>query len=266
MVAPNSSPAEPRPRTRVRQLRVFALAAVAAAFAVSAASWLGNTGVTTPNISPPPGSPASGNAVEVTPVTPQTVTRAVGQATVQAGIELAQLQIIPTDTSVVKISISWTDALAASRTLLNPHAGIAVGLYEPISSGACATPSPISLQPQYVTITDATGASYCGKLDQSSTGSSTVAGVGTPSAGTLWLTTTMQGGYLMPNLTVPSGITTLPVCSSTPQWCVPTSLTVSPVSPAVLYVVASLTTPGGVPPGSQPQLAGLSFFISGMPA
>lgn len=266
MVAPNSSPARARPGTKLRRLRVFALTAVGAAFLASAASWLGNTGVTTPNISPPSGSTASGNMVEVTPVTPQTVTRAVGQATVQAGIELAQLQIIPADTNFVKISVAWTDALAAGRTLLNPHTGIAVGLYEPISSGACTTPSPISLQPQYVTITDATGASYCGELDQSSTGSSTVAGPGTASSGTLWLTTTMQGGYLMPNLTVPSGITTLPVCSTTPQWCVPTSLTVSPVSPAVLYVVASLTTPGGVPPGSQPQLAGLSFFISGIPA
>lgn len=154
------------------------------------------------------------------------------------------------------VTVAWTNAADSERTLDNPNAQLSIGLYHPVATGSCPStggrPDPVAPQ---VTLTDTDGVSYCLQLDQSAGGSSSVS-----AQGKLFLTREIEQGYLLPSLADSAAPGSLPACTTTAvPWCQPGTVT-GPT--AALYLIASVTTPKGIPPGAQEQLSSLQFYLS----
>ncbi|HUY06607.1 MAG TPA: hypothetical protein VMU99_05055 [Acidimicrobiales bacterium] len=237
--------------TRVRR-RVFVLAGIGASFLGSVGFWLASTGVVSPSIAPPPGTPSSGALADVTTLS-AVVTRTNGGAQLQTGVALAKVVFSSAMATSVRIDIAWTNTAQAAQVLNNPNAQISIGMYHTIHTGNCVASSNSTDAP-LVNLTDTDGKTYCVALDQGSTGRFV------SSVGKLLLAQNQVGGYLLPSI---SGSGTLSACASsgtdTDTWCQPASIT--DANQRALFVIASIVTPGGIPQGQQPGLATLSFYI-----
>ncbi|TAN22880.1 MAG: hypothetical protein EPN30_08025 [Actinomycetota bacterium] len=223
---------------------------------------LGNSGASSASITPPAGTPANGAVASVDTSIASGVTRSNGAAQLDAGVVLARISVTPIYAAKLKVEVFWTDPYDAAQALNSPHAQISVGLYHPVHTGTCYNTDSTQTD-TLVTVTD--GTTYCAALDSAAGGSSNIGG------GKILESRSMPSGYLLPAATdngalsgcVGLGTGQIP---STPTasaeaalpWCQPASVTGS----GALYVVASILTPGGVPPGQQSQLSSLSFFIN----
>ncbi|MBX6370305.1 MAG: hypothetical protein IRZ04_20225 [Rhodospirillales bacterium] len=235
----------PIPRRRAR--RALAVIAVAASLLSTAVYWLATLGVVTPTIAAPPGL-TNGEVADVTAMS-SAVTRSNGGASLQTGVAIAKLKIAKDFTHRVRVVIAWTNAVDAAKVLRNPNAQISLGLYRPIktTTGSCS--------PGEVKVSDG-GTDFCAVLDTAARGSATVSTSGS-SEGTLLLAKNIVTGFIEPTI---DGSGTLSTCStSTTSWCQPASGVGA--DQRVLYVIASILTPGGVPQGQQTQAGSLSFFI-----
>ena len=231
--------------------RALALLAVSISFVATAGYWLGATGTTSPSISPLPGT--SNGAVADIAAMSSGVTRTNGGAQLQVGVALAKLTVAAAATNHLRLQVAWTNADQGGQVLNNPNAQISVGLYHPIHTGNCNASSQ-SVDAPLVNITDTDGSTYCGALDESATGSSSVS-----SAGKLLLAKSIVGGYLKPAL---DGSGSVAGCAGssvdTGSWCQPSSI--SDADQRALFLVASIVTPGGIPQGQQASLDSLDFF------
>jgi hypothetical protein len=237
--------------------RALAILLVSGAFLASVAFWLSSSGAATSSISPPAGAPADGEVAEVTALS-SSVTRTNGGAQLQTGVALAKLVTSKSAANHLRVEISWTNATQGVRVLNNPNAQISVGVYHPIHTGACNNASN-SVDAPLVNVTDTDANSYCAALDAGTTGKFVSA------AGKLLLAQNQISGYL---LTSVDGSGSLSACASSGNdsdaWCRPAS--VSDVNQRVLFVIASIVTPGGIPQGQQPQLDSLDFYTDVRPA
>ncbi len=239
-----------RPPRRARR-RAIAILVVSVAFIASLTYWLGVTGTTSIVITPPAGTPSSGDIASVTPMT-TSVTRTNGGAKLQTGVALAKLSMSNTVTKKIRVEISWTNAVSGARVLNNPNAQVSIGIYHTIHTGACNNSSN-SVDAPLVNVTDTDSNTYCAALDQGSTGKFV------SSTGKLLLAANEIGGYIVPSV---DGVAGLSACASsgsdTDTWCQPASVTDS--SQRALFVIASIVTPGGIPEGQQPNLNQLTFY------
>ena len=253
-------------RTRSKRTGPLAITIVAAMLILTLASFiLGNSGIVSTSIAPAPGSPSNGSVASIDTTIASSVTRSQGKAQLQTGVTLARIEVTPSFATKLNVSVFWTDPYDAGKALSNPNAQISIGLYHPIHTGTCVN-QPSSTVATYIAVTDGSGNTYCSALDTSAGGSANVS-----AQGKLLITRHLPGGYLIP--TVPDG-GSLALCTSfggsanqetALAWCEPSvtaagSLTTS--GPGVLYVVASVLTPGGAPIGQQATLNALSFFIN----
>ena len=243
----------PRRATRLR--RLLPVAAIVVAAVTAATYFLGTSGSTSLSVSSPAGLPASGAVADVTTMS-STVTRANGGAQLNTGVDVAKINVAAGYTNKIRVEIAWTNANQAISVLNNPHAQISVGLYHTIHTGNCNTGSGTTVDAPLVNLTDTDSATYCAALDQSATGSPSVS-----STGKLLLTTSDVGGNLNPAL---DGSGSLSACAANTSndndvWCQPASVTNS--SQRALFVIASITVPGTIPPGQQASVSTLGFFV-----
>ena len=240
-----------RRRQLRRRRRLVALASVGLGFAATSGAFLASSGVTTPVISVAPGTPSDGLLADVTNMSPSVIN---GQG-LQVGVALAKLTTASADLNQMRVEVDWTSASIAAQVLINPNVQISVGIYHPIHLGTCNVTTKSTLEP-IVSVVDGAN-TYCLALDESATGTSV------SSSGKELLSHNQVGGFLAPQETS-SGTLNACVTSSVSEtvndpWCQPS--TVTNASQRVLYVVASIVTPGGVPQGQQPNLNTMGFFI-----
>ncbi len=258
-------------KTRTRSVRkgplVFTI--LAAVLIMTSVSFiLSNSGSTSAAVTPAKGMPANGAVASIDTSIATAVTRSEGMAQLQTGVVLARIEVTPSFATKLRVNVFWTDPYDAGKALSNPNAQISVGLYYPIHSGPCNY-QPASTVATYVTVTD--GATnnnpntYCSALDTSAGGSANVS-----AQGKLLITRHLPGGYLFPTV-ADSGLygCPLPPPTGTAEtgitWCEPSAIaggSLATPGPGVLYVVASVLTPGGAPIGQQSTLNSLSFFIN----
>jgi len=247
------------PRAPHRRRRAAAIVFVGAAFFALVGSFLATSSTFGPTISPPAGTPTSGNIADVTNYS-SPVNRTNGAAQLQVGVTLGKIVVSKMLTNAIQVIIDWTNTSQAVKVLNNPNAQISIGLYHPVSNGPCPSTTP-SVDEPLVTILDSDNNSYCVALDQQATGQFA------SSTGKLLLAQNQVGGFLTPSLD--ESAQSSPNCGSgTVAWCQPLSLQSSDSATAalmanqrVLFVVASIVTPGGVPQGQQPSISTLSFYI-----
>ena len=237
-----------------RRRRAAAIVFVGAALFASVGSFLATTGISSPSVAPPPGTPSSGNVADVTTYT-STVNRTNGAAQLQVGVTLAKIVVSSLFSNGIRVNIDWTNTAQAAKVLNNPNVQISIGLYHTIHTGSCNTSSPGNVDAPLVSITDTDSNTYCAALDQGATGQ-----FASPT-GKLLLAQNQVGGFLLPSV---DGSGALAACASsgtdTNTWCQPASLS-SNANQRVLFVVASVVTPGGIPQGQQPSLATMSFYV-----
>jgi hypothetical protein len=216
--------------------------------------WLATSGVSSPTISPLPGTSSSGEVATVTPMT-SAVTRSNGSAQLQVGVALAKIVIASTLANHFRLHIAWTNAQQAGQVLNSPNAQVSMGVYHPIHTGNCNATNSTNVDAPLVNITDpANSATYCGALDQSATGSGSVS-----STGKLMLATGLFTGFLSPALAPGGSISSCAASGvDTGSWCQPSSVTSS--TQRALFLVASVVTPGAIPQGQQSSLSSLYFF------
>lgn len=239
-----------RRRQLRRRRRLVAIASVGLGFAATSGAFLASSAVSSPVVSVAPGTPSDGLLADVTNMSPSVVN---GQG-LQVGVALAKLTTASADLNQMRVEVDWTSASIAAQVLHNPNIQISVGIYHPIHLGACNVTTASTLEP-IVSVTD--GSTYCLALDESATGTAV------SSSGKELLSHNQVGGFVAPQETS-SG--TLLTCATSvanetinDPWCQPS--TVTNASQRVLYVVASIVTPGGVPQGQQPTLNTMGFFI-----
>lgn len=217
--------------------------------------WLETSGVTATSVQPAPGLNAAGGIADVANLSTTVTGFGNGNATTVTGIAVAKITIASGYTNSARVGVSWTDPQDASRVLNNPHAQIYFGLYRPVATttGTCTTPGT-------VLVVDTT--SYCTVLDTGATGSDSVFTTG-GDAGRLFLSSSLLTGYLNPSV---DGSASEATCAadngSASAWCQPSGLG---ASQRRLFVVASITVPGGTPRGQQSQLTTLQFNVSVLP-
>lgn len=240
-----------RRRANRARRRAIAVASVGLTFFGTSGFWLANSGVVSPSITPPLGSPASGAVASVTPMS-ATVSRTNGAATLQVGIALAKVTLGSSMTTSLRVDVAWTNAIQAVQVLNTPNAQISIGLYHTIHTGNCVASSNSTDAP-LVNLTDG-GATYCAALDQTATGKSV------STTGKLLLSRIQVGGYLVPHLDG-SGALIACLTSTTDAnvWCQPASIT--DPNQRAFFVIASVVVPGGTPEGQQANLNTLSFYI-----
>jgi len=237
---------------RRRRGRALLVSSLGIALISSVSFYLGTTGAVATSISPPAGSPTSGSFADITSLS-AAVTRTNGGAQLQTGVALAKITMSSAVTSSALVNIAWTNVAQATQVLTNPNSQISIGIYYTIHSGYCNASSK-SVDAPLVNLTDTDSAQYCLALDQSATGRFA------SSTGKLLLTGSQVGGFLMPNLTSSSLAACTTSLVDTGPWCQPSSVTNA--NQRALWVIASITTPGGIPQGQQGNINTLSFFIS----
>ena len=232
-----------RSRRRRRALLVLALAG---SLVATGGAWLADTGTTTLNIQPAPGLASDGKVASITPLS-SSFTRPNGNAQIQAGVAIDKIEIAQGFATSVKLDLAWLNPGDAAQVLNNPNAQIHVGLYYPIYTGTCASGESASVDSQRATITD--GATLCTRLDASATGAIV-------DNGKMILHFTQLSGFIRPGTADP----TPTECTSSTEnttWCAPAGLG---ASKNVLYVAATIATPGGKPAGQQNNVSSLEFF------
>ncbi|MHB1783393.1 MAG: hypothetical protein ACYCTE_12050 [Acidimicrobiales bacterium] len=235
----------------------LAVTALAIALLATSASFaLGDTGEVTTSIAARPGLPTNGDVALVDTSIATGVTRTEGNAQRDYGVVLARIEVAPSYAANLRVSVYWTDPEDGYDALDSPDAQIGVGIYHPISTGTCAMSQD---EVDYVTVTDGTN-QYCSEIDTRATGSANVS----PS-GELLLARHLPGGYLLPSLPYPTSALECGSPGTPAAWCWPTAIAsstqVTSAGPAVLYVVASVLTPGNAPPGQQSTISHLSFYV-----
>jgi len=241
---------------RRRRRRALTLVALALAAVVALAAFrLAGSGTTGPKIGELPGS-TEGAVAAITEMSSE-VTRPKGGAQLDAGKALARVAVAEEAAKHVQVSVAWTNVSEAEeKVLTNPNAQLSIGLYHPIHSGKCTSEDEAKntgkeVDAPRVTIKDE-AAETCGALDEGAGGSPSVS-----TTGKLLLAKTGVNGFLDPSITGQAG---LKPCSETKEvWCQPS--TVTNTNTDVLYLVASIVTPGGIPQGQQLQVGSLKFFI-----
>lgn len=233
---------------RRRRCRAIAVAAVAVSLLASVTYWLAASGTTTTSIAPAPGLSPEGTVADVVTMS-TSVTRSNGAASLQTGKTIAKLLAAKDFTNKIKVSVAWTNPVDAAKVLLNPNAQISLGLYRPVSaiaSGNCSTSGALK-------VTDG-ATSFCTLLDSAAGGSTSVSG------GQLLLSQSILTGFLAPTV---NGSTTAACAADAggpTAWCQP-STALAGADQRLLYVVASILTPGGIPQGQQSQVGGLAFYV-----
>lgn len=246
-----------KPR-RSRLRGTIAAVAVAAALVATTAAWLGSSGATGPTITPPAGLSSTGNVANVTTLS-SSVTRTNGNAHLQTGVAIARLDVQKDFTTKIRVDINWTNASDAAKILNNPNAQLSIGLYHPIHTGNCNSSSAGStVTSPLVNVTDSDGDTYCMALDEGASGTPNVS-----STGKLLLAQNAIAGYLLPAATLASSPSDCaPSSSDTDVYCQPASAGAVSGGKRSLYVVTSITTPGGVPQGQVATLSTLSFYVN----
>ena len=256
---PAMAPPASRAGVLARRRRPITLAAVALSLAMTGGYWLATAGTSSFTISPPAGIPANGAVAEVTSLS-TTVTRTNGAATLQSGVAIARIITGSTLANHVRIDIAWTNPSQAAQVLSNPNAQITIGLYHPVHTGDCTTTASLvsgTNAADRVNVTDTDGALYCALLDESAIGSASA------SSGSLQLATRIVGGYLAPQLDL-SGSESACAASTTDGTATceaATAVAVNSTSSRALFVIASITTPGGIPTGQTATTGSLTFYV-----
>jgi hypothetical protein len=245
--------------------RTFVAVAVVlcAALATLSSFALANSGSISTAIKPPLGSPTSGAVASVDTSIATNVTASNGSAQLDAGVVLARVSVTPIDAANLKVDVFWTNPYDSTKLLNSPNTQISIGLYHPVHSGSCVN-SDSTETDILVSVTDTNG-TYCAALDSAARGSSNVG------SGKILESPSMPSGYLKPTVSDNGSLATCTTPSSDSSrtssasveaalpWCQPAGVS------GVLYVVASILTPGGVPPGKQSSLGHLSFYINATP-
>lgn len=231
-----------RSRRSRRSLMVLALAIVAT---TTTTFWLAESGVLAlPQAPIPSGAGAGGVLATFTALVPSTVTVPQGQGgQVVAGVVLGRVTVAAGFAPRLRVDISWLDPQNAGAVLNNPNAWMTFGLYYPIHTGACASGDPTGSQ------TTVDGVTLCTALNTQASGPIT-------HNGKLTINATMLSGFLLETFADPASPPTCGATGST--WCAPTG---TALNQNVFYTIASIDTPGGIPPGQQGQLTTLSFYL-----
>ncbi len=255
---------------RRKRHRAVALVAVMVAFISSAAFWLATSGSGGPTITGTQGVGPSGEVAEVISMS-SSVQRSIGNANLQTGKAIAKLLIAKNFTDKIRVIVGWINANDAGRVLNNPNVQVSVGLYHPIHTGSCTTGTPTGQVAELVSITEPTTSQvFCGALDGAVEGTPQVS-----PEGKLLLHRTAIAGYFLSaataeaspatcaSTTVDSDGSTDSVSEQSDRWCQPTTGQVTGVGAEerLMYVVASIITPGGSPQGQANTTDGLEFYV-----
>ena len=212
---------------------------------------LADSGVLSLPSAPTPAGTASGGVLaSFTSIRPSAVSVPQGQgAQVVSGMLLGKVTVAAGFAPRLQIDFSWLDPQNAGAVLNNPNGWVTFGLYQPIHTGLCTGSDPTGAQ----SITDtntSTVSQLCVKLNINGAGPLV-------NSGKLTINATMLSGFILQAASDPSPPAT---CGATGlTWCAPAGLA---INQNVFYVVASVNTPGGIPPGEQPLLTTLNFYFS----
>lgn len=235
--------------------RLVVVGAVVVAATTTGLYFLGASGSGSLSISAPAGLPASGNVADVTTMT-ASVTRTNGGALLQTGVTIAKINVAASYSNKIRAEIAWTNVNNAATLLNNPNSQISIGLYHAIHTGNCVGTSGGTTVAPLINLTDTDNATYCVALDQSATGSPSVS-----SSGKLLLAKNIVGGNLNPadDLSGAESACAANTSNDNDVPCQPASVT--DANQRALFVIASVTTPGTIPPGQQGSVGSLSFFV-----
>lgn len=243
-------------RSTAKMLRRLVVVGGAVAAAVtSGLFFLGSSGTAGLSISTPPGLPSSGNVADVTTMT-SSVTRTNGGALLQTGVTIAKINVAASYSAKIRVEIAWTNVNNAATLLNNPNSQISIGLYHAIHTGNCVGTSGGTTTAPLINLTDTDSNTYCVSLDQGSTGSPSVS-----STGKLLLAKNIVAGNLNPvqDLSGAESACAANTLNDNDVPCQPASVTDS--NQRALFVIASVTTPGTIPPGQQGSVGSLAFFV-----
>ena len=244
-------------RVTTKKARALALMVVAgvAIYTISTFA-LASTGQNSANVQPASNF-TGGSPFELTSVSTP-ITRPNGNASIQAGVAIAEIKLIQGYGSRLKVDVAWLDPRDAAQVLNNPNAQIYAGLYHPVSQGGDCPSTPHSVSDNYASIVDG-GVHYCLIVDPHETGSLMFED---SSAGSskLILSPSSISGYIASSLSDPTS-TDCTGINNADAWCTPTALTPSEgYSYNVVWLVLTIVTPGGKPAGQQNNINDLSFY------
>lgn len=233
--------------TRLRKSRRnLSLLAFAVVVLSTGNFWLADSGsFALPSAPIPTGAAAGGAIATFTSLTPSAVSIPQGQgAQIVNGVLLGKVTVAAGFASKLRTDIAWLDPQNAGVVLNNPNAWMTFGLFYPIHTGACTDADPANS----LSITD--GVALCVALNTQAAGPLNY-------GGKLTINARMLSGYIM---VVADDPASPPTCGSTGStWCAPSGLS---LNQNIFYVISSINTPGGVPPGQQPALTTLNFYMS----
>lgn len=243
-------------RGAVRRRLTVALVSGVLAITAGAFALANSATVTPPGITPAAGLASNGQVASVDTSIASAITTSNGSAQLDSGVVLSAIDVAPSYAAKLRIEIDWTDPYDAAKALKTPNAQISVGLYYPIHQGSCVN-SDKSETNAWVDVVDGSY-NYCSELDGSVTGSSNVG-----TNGKLFLAKNLPSGYMLStkadngSLATCTTFTGTASTESTLPWCQPEGVSTT----GVIFVAASILTPGGIPPGQQATLTSLSFFV-----
>lgn len=235
-------------QSRRRRVLVLALAGVLVGTIGSFA--LANQVIVSLSISAPAGAGGTnGKPADFTSVS-YSFTRPNGGANLQAGVEVGQITVATGYASSLVLDTAWLNPTQAAQVLNNPNASIWIGIYYPVYKGNC-TPTHPSLGDTLATMSYSS-VDYCVKLDESATGNLV-------SGGKLALSRTLVSGSLYAHLD-DSGVSGTGSCDSLSSGSAFCHLGGS--NQNVVFVGASIVTPGGKPQGQQNNVSDLNFYFA----
>jgi len=250
---------------RRRRQRAIIIVAISVTFLASAGYWLDNSGVLGTTITPVAGSTGGAVAITSSSTLSGQITRG-GNLTVGVPVSriiVAKSYLDNTTTGQnIRISLAWTNASTAT---LHGNDIVSMGLWYPVSTsstGSCHT-GTLFVADSTVAL-GATGG-VCVEPDIAATGSSSVdTALGDPQRGTLILSKSQIGGFLVPGTGLSSSIALCTADASQTTWCQPPNVgDQSGDTNRTLYVLAQVVNNGGnVPPGQQPSPGDFTFFTS----
>ena len=229
-----------------RSRRALVAIALVAAVVTSTVFWLADSGsLALPAAAIPQGTGSSGQLATFTALTPSTVTIPQGQgAQIINGVVLGKAAVAAGFANKLRVDIGWIDPQNAGRVFNNPNGWLTFGIYYPIHTGACIAGDPTGA----LSVTD--GSQLCTALNTQGTGPLV-------NNGQLTINPTMLTGFIMVAATDPSS--TSPCAGTGSGWCAPSGLA---QFQNLFYIIASVNTPGGIPPGQQAGLTTLNFYLS----
>lgn len=237
----------PRIRTQRRKRVLGLLLSLAALFSVASFA-LGDTGITSLSISAPPGLGAGGAVADFT-TTSGTFTRPNGNAQIDAGIQVGRIDVAADFATGLRLDMAWLNSPEASQVLNNPNAAIWVGIYYPIYEGTCTVTTKTVEETRATMVYSSTN--YCTQLDTTALGKLV-------NAGKLVLTRELISGQILPKASDAS-ISACGTANTNTTWCRPTGVN---ANKNVLFVGATIVTPGGKPQGQQNNVSDLKFYFS----